>query len=462
MKQVFFMGFLLFAVLYAAAELTLDRAPHDNVVRLRWATDDNPARKVQTAQFGKMFPGEEAVVDPGLGGDQTKLIVQCATGTGPDVVDVYDVQQLSNLVQAGVLLDLTPYAKSMGFDPSHTYPAIKDGLLVDGRQYRFPCNVWANCVIYNKAVFDDHGVPYPKTGWTYDDFVRTCKQVLTTPSKSGQKHLAVANWLNTWFVQDLLIGGGGRFFTPDGLASALDEPPAVNAMKMYYDFMWVDHVIPTAAEASAMSSQGGWGSSGITWFSSGKAAMIFIGRWYIVQAPNYPNLKGNLAAVQLPRVGDRPSSGATDTRAAGINIKSPHWRDALKFLQYLASPEYGRVIVEDGDAMPPNPALARFGRDLVNDIVPDPAFHQPFVDALKSARPVDVSPFIDAGLVNRWFKDRIEQVENRVLGPEEAMRALAADVNQQIRINLERRPDLQRKYAAVTGRPYTVDWWRRR
>src|SRR5438445_9748085 len=131
MKQVFLFGFLLFIALYAAAQLTLDRPANDHIVRLRWATDDNPARKVQTAQFDTMFPGEEAVVDPGLGGDQTKLIVQCATGTGPDVIDVYDVQQMSNLVQAGVLLDLTPYARSMGFDPSRTYPALKDGLLVD-------------------------------------------------------------------------------------------------------------------------------------------------------------------------------------------------------------------------------------------------------------------------------------------------------------------------------------------
>ena len=31
-----------------------------------------------------------------------------------------------------------------------------------------------------------------------------------------------------------------------------------------------------------------------------------------------------------------------------------------------------------------------------------------------------------------------------------------------IRINLERRPDLQRKYQQITARPYAPDWWRRR
>src|SRR5262249_20767256 len=127
---------------------------------------------------------------------------------------------------------------------------------------------------------------------------------------------------------------------------------------------------------------------------------------------------------------------------------------------YLASPAYGRVIVEDGDSLPPNPNLARTGKDLVDDIVPDPAFHQPFIDAIRSARPLDVSRFVDSGLVARWLQEHIEKVENQVLPPAAAMRSLARDINALIRLNLERRPDLQRRYRKLTGRPYTPDWWR--
>src|SRR5579872_7474320 len=133
MQRVFLFFLLLFVALYVIAQGTLDRGGNPHIVRLRWATDDNPARKVQMAEFARLYPGSEAVVDPGLGGDQTKLIVQCATGTGPDVVDVYNEQQMSTLVETGVLLDLTPYARKMGFDAAHTYPALKDALLVDGK-----------------------------------------------------------------------------------------------------------------------------------------------------------------------------------------------------------------------------------------------------------------------------------------------------------------------------------------
>ena len=52
----------------------------------------------------------------------------------------------------------------------------------------------------------------------------------------------------------------------------------------------------------------------------------------------------------------------------------------------------------------------------------------------------------------------IGKIENRLVTPEEGMKALAAEINQRIRTNLERRDDLQRTFRQVTGRPYTRDW----
>src|SRR2546430_5554653 len=122
---------------------------------------------------------------------------------------------------------------------------------------------------------------------------------------------------------------------------------------------------------------------------------------------------GHRGAVELPRGGTRRSSGVAYTRAAGVNVRSLPGRESLRFLQYLAGPEYGRVIVEDGDALPPNPHLAESGRALANEMVPDPSFHEPFIRAIKTARPLDFSPYIDASEVARWIQEYIEKVENR-------------------------------------------------
>src|SRR5437016_4605524 len=127
MKRVFALCVLLFAGMYLLAETTLDRSEKPGIVRLRWATDANPARAVQTALFDRLNPPLQVTVDPSPAGDASKLIVQSATGTGPDIVDTSH-ESLETLVQAGVLLDLTPYAQSQGFDPSRTYPAIRESL----------------------------------------------------------------------------------------------------------------------------------------------------------------------------------------------------------------------------------------------------------------------------------------------------------------------------------------------
>jgi len=457
MRKIFAAGFALFLLLYAGAELTRDRAAMPGVVTIRWCTDPNPARTVQTTLFHTLNPGIDAVLDPGA---RQKLIVQCATGTGPDVIDVFNAQEMVSYVDAGILLDLTDIAKAKGFGIENTYSAVRGSLTVDGRQYRFPCNVSANAVIYNRAIFDDHGVPYPDANWTYDQFIEAGLQILNTPSRSGAKHVPVANAFSRLFLLDLLVGSGGNMFRNQGLLSDLDSPEAIRAMQFYRDLMYRHHIITTPAEAAGMTSQGGWGSGGLNWFSSERAAMIFIGRWYLCQVPNYPALKGKLGSARLPRVGDRPSSGRCDSRAAGINVKSQRREEAIRFLQYLASPEYGRVIVQDGDSMPPNPALARTGMDLTNNVVADPAFHQVFVDALQNARSLDESPFIDPNQMMRWLDERIGLVENDRVTPEAAMRSLAREVNETIRLNLERRPDLQRRYEQVTGKAYRADWWK--
>jgi ABC-type glycerol-3-phosphate transport system substrate-binding protein len=125
--------------------------------------------------------------------------------------------------------------------------------------------------------------------------------------------------------------------------------------------MHVHKVVPTPAEAAAMSSQGGWGSQGINWFSSGKAAMIVIGRWYIVQVPNYPDLKINSAPSCCRAC--RPSVLGRDRHARGGHQRpepAPGRGAALPAVS--AGPDYGELIVRDGDALPPNPTLARSGQ----------------------------------------------------------------------------------------------------
>ncbi len=448
MKYIFLAALFVFVGLYAFATLTLKPKTGGDVV-LRWATDPNPARDRQSAGFAQANPGVQVLSETG---DPTKMLVQCATGVGPDVMDMGEAM-MQSMVQAGLLMDLTDVAKLHGFDTSKTFPAIREALMVDGRLYRFPANVNVQAVLYNKAIFDDHGVPYPKEGWTWDDFVAAGRAIEETPSKSGLKHIPVAHWSPQDLFYDLLVTHGARYFSEDGLTCRLDSPEAVAAFQQYHDLMFKYRVLPTPEQSVAMSSQGGWGSGGINWFASGDAAMIMIGRWFTVQAANFPKLRDHLAAVRLPRMPGQPSRGFTRARGIGVNAMTRHPGAAVKFLSYLTTPEYGRSIVEDGDSMPPNPEMAKDGAGLKNPGVPDPAFHQVFVDAIRDAVPPDTSPFVDSSQIQRWILESLGRLENRVVTPEEAAKDLASEINRAIARNIERQPQLRARAGSLKTGP---------
>ena len=460
MKYVLLALIGLFVAMYAYAVSTIEVSGDPDRTTVVWATDPNPARTKQVGIFEELNTDLEGLVDKS---DATKLIVRCATDTGPDVVDIYDVFSLATFAEAGILMDLTPFADSLGFGLDDTYPPLREGLSYEGKQYRFPCNVHANAIIYNTKLLADHGAPLPQPDWTWEDFIESALAVRNEPSKSGETHIPFANWNSEWVYRDLLIGHGGDFFTADGLHSRLGEEVSVQAIELFRDMALKHDIMPTSAEAKSLSSQGGWGSGGIAWFFNQQAAYIHIGRWAIVQVPVYlkrnPDLVENIGAVALPRVPGHPSRGIVGTRAAGINAKTKKPEAAKRFLQYLASRDYGTLIAADGDALPPNPELARTGEDLVNEHITDPDFHQPFIDAVDNGVTIKMSPFIEAQLVQRWALEAVEQVENGA-DPRTAITRVADEIDNRIRQNLRRRPALQAKYEQVTGKPYRDDWWK--
>lgn len=452
----FFAFAAVFALaMYLGAQLTLEHPVNDGLVHMRWATDANPARKNQLSKFSEMFPEARITVDPGLGADQTKLIVQCATGTGPDLIDVYDSVQMRSLVDAGVLLDVTPYAAEMGFGPEKTFPSLRANLEVDGKQYRFPCNIATFNILYNKRVFDELGVPYPSKDLTFPELIEIGRRIRSKSKSKGRTIIPLPGY----DVRELMVQMGAQSFSENGLFAEYDSPQSIAAMQMRYDLMHKHRVIPTAGESASLTGQGGWGANDVTWFSTGKAAMLYIGRWYSVQLPEYPDIKDHIGIAPVPRLVGFHSMSRIETRAAAVNAKSPHWREALKFLTYLASPEYTKIIIQDGDGIPPNPEVATSGEAMVNSLLPDPAIQQSFLEATKNARSLRLSAFVENGQVTRWIDEAQGFVDNKIKTPEKAMRDLAAEVNRTIRLNLERRPDLQRRFEATTGMRYSADWF---
>ncbi len=119
---------------------------------LTWVSDNNPARTRQIQAFNEEHPHLDLSLDYASSGVQ-KIILQCASGVGPDIFDFND-ESLDTFVEAGVLMDVSEQAKAMGFDAATAgWPSSYNTYNYLGKQYGFPCNTGAGILIYNKNVF---------------------------------------------------------------------------------------------------------------------------------------------------------------------------------------------------------------------------------------------------------------------------------------------------------------------
>ena len=67
--------------------------------------------------------------------------------------------------------------ESAAIDPDDFYPSAMAAFQWGGHQLCMPQNVSSLAVYYNKDLFATYGVPEPKPGWTWNEFVATAAQL---------------------------------------------------------------------------------------------------------------------------------------------------------------------------------------------------------------------------------------------------------------------------------------------
>ncbi|MFA5255566.1 MAG: extracellular solute-binding protein, partial [Candidatus Omnitrophota bacterium] len=101
-----------------------------------------------------------------------KLLTRIAGRSAPDIICT-EVDLFVTFQSKDVLLDLMPFMKANPeFSTKQFYPEIVNRFTVDGKLYAIPRDTAPfACVYYNKKLFDEAGVPYPKDDWNLDDLL---------------------------------------------------------------------------------------------------------------------------------------------------------------------------------------------------------------------------------------------------------------------------------------------------
>jgi raffinose/stachyose/melibiose transport system substrate-binding protein len=257
---------------------------------------------------------------------RTILQTQLRSGSGPDVFG-YDTGPgfAGVLAKAGLLYDLTDQYKTKSYP---VYDWAKNSVTFAGKVSGIPDQIEEVGLFYNKDIFKQNGIEVPKTLAELEDVAKVLKGKGIIPFTLGDKegweggHLLSMSLASRVGAdkQRELIAGGADWSSPDVVAS-------IDTWKQFSDNGW----LPPSAGAITYNNANAL-------FYSGKAAMNPTGTW-LVQ---------DLASSTKADIGFIPFPGPKGTAVGGLgsgtfmSAKAKDPAAALKFMDYLVSPEHGQ------------------------------------------------------------------------------------------------------------------------
>lgn len=317
----------------------------------------NPHQEI-IAAFEKANPDILVQLEAVAGSDYyTRLLTQIAAGDAPDIMQIGD-DAVPMFVSKGAFLPLDEMIK--GSDPLDTsiyLPGMLKPGLYQGKQYFLPKDFSPLAVYYNKKIFDEFKVAYPKDGWTWDEFLKTAQELTKDTNNDGKTEIwgvqLAANWTSGF--EYWVAAAGGRLISEDGkkFLGFMDSPETVNAVKFYTDMYNKYKVAPPPADFNL------W-AGGNPEFETGKAAMRVFGRWPQAGLRTNPNV--DLGVVSVP-VGVKKAN-VLFWGGFGIYSGTKNSEAAWRFLKYYTGKEGSEVWVKHG--IPPVASVAQ-SAGLTND-----------------------------------------------------------------------------------------------
>lgn len=270
-------------------------APDDGTVVLRMTSWQTTAENVldlpAIRAFEAAHPGVRVENEPvsNQAEYREKVITSIVSGAPPDVF-LLDNIDVPAFVEAEVLLDLRPFSSRVGVDLGAFYPNVLEIFARDRAVYAFPKGFSPVVYYFNRALFDAAALPYPRDGWTWDEFVATARALTRDLDGDGevdQWGTAVMRPFYAW--QATLWSGGGDILAPDGRSAsgALDAPATVAALEFLTSLTTTHGVAPRPNAFRAVTG------NETRLFYSGRLGLLPSGHWLI------PNIRPQLAAGRL-------------------------------------------------------------------------------------------------------------------------------------------------------------------
>jgi multiple sugar transport system substrate-binding protein len=158
-----------------------EKAPSDKKIEIRAAWWGGQARhdmmNTLIDKFEEKNPNITVVREFGTEAQFVeKVTTQAAGGNAPDVVQSSSFF-LNDFVARKIHMDLDPLVASGDLNVADLLKFDVDGGKVDGKLYMVSLGHNITGIIHNTAMFEKAGVPLPKNGWTWDEYIKTLEDL---------------------------------------------------------------------------------------------------------------------------------------------------------------------------------------------------------------------------------------------------------------------------------------------
>ncbi|SDN13485.1 multiple sugar transport system substrate-binding protein [Psychrobacillus sp. OK028] len=294
----------------------------DGKVKLRFATwdvgDDVSLQQDMIDKFNEANENIEVVLEAYGSEYDTKITAGMGAKDAPDIMYMWNYPQYKDALEP-----LDSYIEKEGAEyKDNFYETLWNYNSADGQILGLPVGYTTHVVYYNKAIFDEAGVDYPKSGWTWEDLQETAKKISNKDSKvSG---FAFSGKPDPYDFEMFLWGNNTSYVDKDGnLNGNLNSKQSVEVFEMFQNM---------AKDGSAIPTEG----SGSQEMKSGKVAMFVYGAWGLTPLKEAGIDYG---VVELPSFKGGKSVSILSSSGVSISKNSEHKEEAFEFLKFWTNEE---------------------------------------------------------------------------------------------------------------------------
>ncbi|MBP1961345.1 ABC transporter substrate-binding protein [Paenibacillus aceris] len=303
-------------------------------------------------RYGGVKPGEK-MPDPM---EKLKEVMQ---GDNPPDVVMVGFEQLPEIIESNMLTQLDPLITKDKFDTTGIVPAVIDGIknAGSGKLYALAPTFSSSALIYNKKMFMDAGVDFPKDGMTWDEIFDLSKRLT-----KGEGEKRINGFSFSTQAQGDLFYGMQMYTAPLQLKMFDDAGEKMTVDSDQWEKVWTkmaqlqkDNVFPELVDPQKGMNRQFDQENPFAYddFMSNRLAMGIINYgqiqqitsanknaasykgftpidWDVVTIPSHPEAKGVGGSIYMNGI-------------MGINAKAQNPDDAWKFIKFVNGDDWAKL-----------------------------------------------------------------------------------------------------------------------